>query len=84
MDEILCHDAVTMERSGRILMELNNRIDEIQRHICDIYWDFAQQGLADRDQQIQEPHHDRLNLVGKMAASLAHGCEIRLLPSAAS
>ncbi|WP_284640580.1 ATP-binding protein [Paenibacillus silviterrae] len=72
MDEILRHDAVSIERSGRILMELNNRIDEIQRHICDIYWDFAQQGLADRDQQIQELHHDRLNLVGKMAASLAH------------
>jgi two-component system, sporulation sensor kinase D len=70
IDRLSSQPDVLLDRSS--ITQLHERIDEVQRHICEIYWGFAKEQLEQRDQQIQELHHDRLNLIGKMAASLAH------------
>jgi two-component system, sporulation sensor kinase D len=55
--------------------QLASRIDEIQDFICEYYWEETKQKIKLQEETISQLHHDRLSLLGKMAASLAH--EIR-------
>lgn len=59
----------------QIINILNTRIDLAQKYITDIYWDRAVELISEQKRTIQELHEDRLTLLGKMAASMAH--EIR-------
>lgn len=51
---------------------INWRIDEIQRKISSAYWQHAIMLLDEKETTITNLHRDRLNLLGKMAASMAH------------
>ncbi|MCC2684283.1 MAG: hypothetical protein K0R75_1182 [Paenibacillaceae bacterium] len=54
------------------IMQIHSRIDAFERWVCDGYWNLTKSVLAEKDQKINELHDDRLNLIGKMAASMAH------------
>jgi signal transduction histidine kinase len=54
------------------IMQIHSRIDAFERWVCDGYWNLTRSVLAEKDQKITELHDDRLNLIGKMAASMAH------------
>ncbi|HZG55526.1 HAMP domain-containing sensor histidine kinase [Paenibacillus sp.] len=51
---------------------LNDRLDTIQRMIADHYWTYTKAIVSQKEEVIHQLHHDRLQLLGKMAASLAH------------
>ncbi len=55
--------------------KLSLRIDKLQEYICDYYWEQAKHKIKVQEETIHQLHQDRLSLLGKMAASLAH--EIR-------
>ncbi|RXT03733.1 sensor histidine kinase [Ammoniphilus sp. CFH 90114] len=63
MDQDLVWDVISI---------LDARIDEVQRTICRLYWDYAQRIISQKQRKIEELHNDRLSLLGKMAASMAH------------
>lgn len=54
---------------------VNVRIDDLQSRICQIYWESATRKIQRQQDKIRDLHQDRLSLLGKMAASMAH--EIR-------
>ncbi len=54
---------------------VHERIDEMQKRVSALYWAYFETQLNHKDQTIHQLHGDRLNLLGKMAASMAH--EIR-------
>ncbi|KAA0549810.1 HAMP domain-containing histidine kinase [Bacillus sp. BGMRC 2118] len=58
-----------------VLDSLNKRIDQAQRLISRIYINKAEEIIDEREKEIQRLHNDRLNLLGKMGANMAH--EIR-------
>ncbi|MBM6618653.1 sensor histidine kinase [Bacillus suaedaesalsae] len=58
-----------------VLGSLHKRIDQAQRHISRIYINKAEEIIDEREREIQRLHNDRLNLLGKMGANMAH--EIR-------
>jgi two-component system, sporulation sensor kinase D len=70
--EEIWRNGITMEDAATALPILHKRIDEVQRKICELYWGYAQQIISDKQSTIDTLHHDRLNLLGKMAASMAH------------
>lgn len=51
---------------------IHERIDEMQKVVCRMYWEFAQNLIQQKDHTISQLHNDRLNMLGKMAASMAH------------
>ena len=71
LDEIW-GNGIALEEAAEALPILHKRIDEVQRKICELYWGYAQQIISDKQNTIDSLHHDRLNLIGKMAASMAH------------
>src|SRR5690606_6105916 len=54
---------------------VHQRIDNIQRATANIYWNHAISVINQKQQEIEKLHDDRLSMLGKMAASMAH--EIR-------
>ncbi|MFH5182013.1 sensor histidine kinase [Paenibacillus sp. TAB 01] len=64
-------DLVSLE----LYREISYRIDQFERVLCECYWNQAVSAMREKDQAIHALHDDRINLVGKMAASMAH--EIR-------
>lgn len=66
---------VTSEELWVVLPKIHTRIDEVQRGISKLYWEYAQSVIYEKQQRIEELHDDRLSILGKMAASMAH--EIR-------
>lgn len=54
---------------------LHKRIDEVQRMVSRHYSEFAQIVIQQKQKEIDQLHDDRLSMLGKMAASMAH--EIR-------
>ncbi len=71
LDEIW-RNGIAMDDAAAALPILHKRIDEVQRKIVELYWGYAQQIISDKQNTIDSLHHDRLNLIGKMAASMAH------------
>jgi two-component system, sporulation sensor kinase D len=71
LEEIWQH-GITIEEASIALPIIHKRIDEVQRTICKLYWGYAQQVISDKQSTIDTLHQDRLNLLGKMAASMAH------------
>ncbi|OXM87255.1 sensor histidine kinase [Paenibacillus rigui] len=55
--------------------DISYRIDQFERVMCECYWNQAVSAMREKDQAIHALHDDRINLIGKMAASMAH--EIR-------
>lgn len=51
---------------------LHTRIDEMQKVFLDMYWQRNQEKIDEQRQKIDQLHNDRLNNLGKMAASMAH------------
>jgi signal transduction histidine kinase len=51
------------------------RMDLFEKHARENYWNLTRNVLLEKDKQINELHSERLTLIGKMAASMAH--EIR-------
>jgi two-component system, sporulation sensor kinase D len=51
------------------------RMDLFEKHARENYWNLTRNVILEKDKQINELHNERLTLVGKMAASMAH--EIR-------
>jgi two-component system, sporulation sensor kinase D len=51
------------------------RMDLFEKHARENYWNLTRNVILEKDQQINELHSERLALIGKMAASMAH--EIR-------
>lgn len=70
---LLTHlDSVAHYRTVTII---SSRIDEYERAVCNYYWENSRSLIEEKDKQLDELHEDKLNLIGKMAASMAH--EIR-------
>ncbi|WP_134703175.1 PAS domain-containing sensor histidine kinase [Ammoniphilus sp. YIM 78166] len=63
---------ISQDEAWRITPIMHKRIDEVQRIISRLYWDYAQQVIHQKQKKIEELHNDRLSLLGKMAASMAH------------
>lgn len=59
----------------KVLAILSERIDTYERQVTQYYTVHAHAQLEDQEQRLGEMHDDKLNLIGKMAASMAH--EIR-------
>jgi two-component system, sporulation sensor kinase D len=51
---------------------LNQRMDYLQKIICDAYWDYSKNEIETKEQTISQLHRDRLSLLGQMASSMAH------------
>ncbi|SFL22791.1 Signal transduction histidine kinase [Paenibacillus sp. 1_12] len=51
------------------------RMDLFEKHARENYWNLTRNVILEKDKQINELHSERLALIGKMAASMAH--EIR-------
>jgi two-component system, sporulation sensor kinase D len=51
------------------------RMDLFEEHARENYWNLTRNVILEKDKQINELHSERLTLIGKMAASMAH--EIR-------
>jgi two-component system, sporulation sensor kinase D len=51
------------------------RMDLFEKHARENYWNLTRNVILEKDKQINELHSERLTLIGKMAASMAH--EIR-------
>jgi two-component system, sporulation sensor kinase D len=64
-------DIITMDT----FKQISYRIDQMERVMCECYWNRAVSTMREKDMAIHALHDDRINLVGKMAASMAH--EIR-------
>lgn len=56
-------------------ISVHQRIDSIQRTTANIYWNHAINLINQKQKEIEKLHDDRLSMLGKMAASMAH--EIR-------
>ncbi len=54
------------------MFALHTRIDHVQKLISHFYWEHAEAQLQQKDATITKLHDDRLNMLGKMAASMAH------------
>lgn len=63
---------ISQDEVWKITPVMHKRIDEVQRIISRLYWDYAQQVIQKKQEKIEELHNDRLSLLGKMAASMAH------------
>lgn len=59
----------------KVLALLSERIDTYERQVSLYYSVHAHAQLEDQEQRLDELHDDKLSLIGKMAASMAH--EIR-------
>jgi two-component system, sporulation sensor kinase D len=51
------------------------RMDLFEKHARENYWNLTRNVILEKDKKINELHSERLTLIGKMAASMAH--EIR-------
>jgi two-component system, sporulation sensor kinase D len=58
-----------------LFKQMSGRIDYFETVICKKYWNKAITSLEDNASAITQHHDDRISLLGKMAASMAH--EIR-------
>ncbi|MCS7458977.1 HAMP domain-containing histidine kinase [Paenibacillus doosanensis] len=58
-----------------LLQAISMRIDYFEVRLCEGYWQRTVSSLKEKDMAIHQLHDDRINLLGKMAASMAH--EIR-------
>lgn len=67
--------AVDREIAYQIIKKYIFRIDLFEKLAREQYWSLTQNAILERDRKINELHNERLSLVGKMAASMAH--EIR-------
>ncbi|HEY0828971.1 MAG TPA: HAMP domain-containing sensor histidine kinase, partial [Bacilli bacterium] len=61
--------------SSVLLRHLSARIYEYERHLYECYTEQSEKLIHSKDITIRELHEDRIQLIGKMAASMAH--EIR-------
>ncbi|TDF97508.1 sensor histidine kinase [Paenibacillus piri] len=52
-----------------------DRIDHFESEMCRIYWEQAAERTKEKELVLDQLHDDRMNLIGKMASSMAH--EIR-------
>lgn len=59
----------------KIVRKINLRLDQFERYIFDYYNECTNRLIADKESTISELHEDRMTIIGKMAASMAH--EIR-------
>ncbi len=58
--------------STGIIKQISDRIDAFERAVCDYYWSYVRAQIEEKDRTISELHQDKLSIVGKMAASMAH------------
>ncbi|WP_166243219.1 two-component system sensor histidine kinase NtrB [Paenibacillus turpanensis] len=63
---------VGLDEAQHFLRQLDERSEAIRCLIGQGYWDYASQILHDQERAIIRLHEDRLNLIGKVAASMAH------------
>lgn len=66
---------VSVNEMKAVIPVMHNRLDNIQQYICVVYWEHDNSLLEQKDEKISQLHKDRLTILGKMAASMAH--EIR-------
>lgn len=66
---------VDMIEATSVIRKLHIRIDTIQMYISISCWEHANRRIDNQKEHIDQLHQDRLNMIGKMAASMAH--EIR-------
>lgn len=59
----------------KVVRKINLRLDQFERYIFDYYNECTNRLIADKESTISELHEDRMTIIGKMAASMAH--EIR-------
>ncbi|WP_282940984.1 HAMP domain-containing sensor histidine kinase [Paenibacillus sp. RC67] len=67
----VCGDSLPINLYQNICL----RIDDFEATLCENYWQITVASIKEKDMAIHELHDDRMNLIGKMAASMAH--EIR-------
>ncbi|WP_028547476.1 sensor histidine kinase [Paenibacillus sp. UNC451MF] len=67
----VCGDSLSIKLFQAICL----RIDEFEAVLTESYWQTTVASIKEKDMAIHELHDDRMNLIGKMAASMAH--EIR-------
>jgi len=63
---------IRIDRLNFVIPTVHKRIDSAQRIISQIYWEHANKIIAQKQKTINDLHNDRLNMLGKMAASMAH------------
>lgn len=67
----VCADLISVTLYQSICL----RIDAFEAVLCKNYWQITVASIKEKDMAIHQLHDDRMNLIGKMAASMAH--EIR-------
>lgn len=70
-----CERNVSKEEMWSALMIFHERIDELQSIMGRLYWNSVEEQLRRKDKAINQLYSDRMDMLGKMAASMAH--EIR-------
>lgn len=73
--EFMLQNNADIQEATSFIRKLQLRIDLIQMYTCLNYWEHANRRLDNQEEHIDHLHQDRLNMIGKMAASMAH--EIR-------
>ncbi|MCT1403173.1 hypothetical protein M4D81_29695 [Paenibacillus sp. p3-SID867] len=63
---------VPVHEMKAIIPVVHTRIDNIQQHTCVVYWEHDNSILKEKEEKISQLHNDRLTILGKMAASMAH------------
>ncbi|WP_197081122.1 sensor histidine kinase [Gordoniibacillus kamchatkensis] len=58
-----------------VMAAIRSRVDSFDRAVVHFYWEYASLKMKEQDRRLDELHEDKINLIGKMAASMAH--EIR-------
>jgi two-component system, sporulation sensor kinase D len=58
--------------SVNLLQKLNSRIDSFERKVCMSFAELSNSLINEKEQKINELHDDRITIIGKMAASMAH------------
>ncbi|HZG16508.1 MAG TPA: HAMP domain-containing sensor histidine kinase [Candidatus Bathyarchaeia archaeon] len=75
IDEIYAYieeQGIEAKDTFRVMFTLHTRIDMLQNLIAHYYWNYAELQMQKKDATISQLHDDRLSMLGKMAASMAH------------
>jgi len=63
---------IEVKDASQVMFSLHTRIDMLQNLIAHYYWNYTELQMRKKDSTISQLHDDRLSMLGKMAASMAH------------
>lgn len=72
MESIATEEDAAAAARLAVMQTITPRLHTIVRYLCELYWIQMKLALDDKDARIDELNEERVNVIGKMAASMAH------------